>query len=131
MVVDSSALVAIFLREPERLIFEDLILRAPFVVMSAVALLETHIVLTSKRRDFDGAHLDDALLPLRAEVRPFDFRQAALAREAFTRYGRGRHAAGLNFGDCCTYALAKARDDVLLFKGEDFSKTDIVPAWRP
>ena len=75
--------------------------------------------------------LDEVLSELRLDVRAVDASQGELAREAFAQYGKGRHPAALNFGDCFTYALAKARDDVLLFKGDDFARTDIVPAWRP
>jgi len=131
MVVDTSALVAMILREKERFVFDDLILRTPTVVMSVVSVVETMIVLMSQRREPDAARLDETLSELRIDVRGVDGKQGMLARKAFERYGRGRSPAALNFGDCFAYALAKARDDTLLFKGEDFSRTDIVPAWRP
>jgi ribonuclease VapC len=131
MVVDSSALTAMIVGEGERDIFEDLILRAPTAVISVAAVLETSIVLRNKRRDADADTLDKLLADLRLDVRPVDVSQGSLARDAFAAYGRGRHPAGLNFGDCFTYALAKARGDTLLFKGDDFAKTDIMPAWRP
>lgn len=131
MVVDSSALMAIIIGEDEREIFEDLILQTPVAVMSIVSVVESSIALLSKRRDYDAARLDETLSTLRIDVRAVDLNQGLLAREAFLRYGRGRGSARLNFGDCFTYALAKARDDTLLFKGDDFLKTDIVAAWRP
>jgi ribonuclease VapC len=131
MVVDTSALVAMILREKERYIFDDLILRTPTVVMSVVSVVETMIVLMNQRREPDAARLDDTLADLRIDVRGVDGTQGMLARKAFEQYGRGRAPAALNFGDCFAYALAKARDDALLFKGDDFSKTDIVAAWRP
>lgn len=131
MVVDTSALTAIILREKERFIFDDLILRTPTVVISVVSVVETMIVLMNKRREPDAARLDDILADLRIDVRGADTKQGILARKAFEQYGRGRAAAALNFGDCFVYALAKTRDDTLLFKGDDFLQTDIVPAWRP
>lgn len=130
MVVDSSALAAIILREKERFIFEDLILRTPTVVMSVVSVVETMIVLMSQRREPDAARLDATLEAFRIDVRGVDGKQGMLARKAFKQYGRGRAPAALNFGDCFVYALAKVREDSLLFKGDDFSKTDIVPARR-
>jgi ribonuclease VapC len=130
MVVDTSALTAILTGEPERDLFEDLILRTPTVVMSVAAVVETSIVLRSKRRDPQADLLDELLTELGIDVRPFDGRQGALARDAFKAFGKGRHPARLNFGDCLTYALAKGRDDTLLFKGDDFARTDIPPAWQ-
>jgi ribonuclease VapC len=129
MVVDSSALVAIIIGEDERAVFEDLIIRTPVAVMSVVSVVETSIALLAKRRDYDAARLDESLSVLRIDVRAVDLNQGLLAREAFFKYGRG--SAKLNFGDCFAYALAKAREDTLLFKGDDFVRTDIVAAWRP
>jgi ribonuclease VapC len=131
MVIDTSALTAIILREKERTIFADLILRTPTVVMSVVSVLETMIVLMNKRREPDAAKLDEALAGLRIDVRGIDGTQGLLARKAFEQFGKGRSPAALNFGDCFVYALAKAREDTLLFKGDDFLKTDIKPAWQP
>ena len=131
MVVDSSALAAIILREEERFTFEDLVLRTPTVVMSVVSVVETMIVLMNKRREPEAVRLDDTVAELRIDVRGVDAKQGILARQAFEQYGRGRSPAALNFGDCFVYALAKAREDTLLFKGDDFLRTDIVPAWRP
>jgi ribonuclease VapC len=131
MVVDSSAITAMIVGEPERELFEDLIMRAPTPVISVAAVVEISIVLRNKRRDADADSLDEVLSELRLDVRTVDASQGRFAREAFARYGKGRHQAGLNFGDCFTYALAKAREDVLLFKGDDFARTDILPAWRP
>jgi ribonuclease VapC len=131
MVVDSSALVAILLGEDERPLFEDIILRQPVAVTSVVSVLETTIVLLAKRRDPDADRIDEILSTLRIDVRGVDLEQGTLACNAFRRYGRGRGVAKLNFGDCFVYALAKMRDDPLLFKGGDFMQTDIVPAWQP
>jgi ribonuclease VapC len=131
MVVDTSALLAILLDEDERALFEDLVLRTPPVVMSIVAVVESTISLYGKRREPDADRLDEVLTTLRIDVQPVDLNQGFLARQAFVQYGRRRHPAALNLGDCFTYALAKARNDTLLFKGDDFAKTDIAPAWRP
>ncbi len=131
MVVDSSALIAMILREEERFIFDDLVLQTPTVVMSVVSVVETAIVLMNKRREPEAARLDETLDALRIEVREVDLEQGNLAWQAFARYGRGRSPASLNFGDCFAYALAKSRGAPLLFKGDDFLQTDIVPAWRP
>ena len=131
MVVDTSALVAMILREDERDIFEDLVLRSPTVVMSVVSVVETMIVLTSKRREPEATKLDETMEALGIDVRGVDEKQGVFARQAFLDFGRGRAPAALNFGDCFAYALAKIRDDTLLFKGDDFLKMDIVPAWRP
>ena len=131
MMVDSSAITAMIVGEPERELFEDLIMRVPTPVISVAAVVEISIVLRNKRRDADADALDEVLSELRLDVRAVDASQGKLARDAFAKYGKGRHPAGLNFGDCFTYALAKARDDVLLFKGDDFARTDIVRAWRP
>jgi ribonuclease VapC len=131
MVVDTSIITAMIVDEPERNLFEDLILRGSTVVISVAAVVEISIVLRHKRRDSDAEKLDELLSKLRIDVRGVDLSLGKLAREAFAQYGKGRHPAALNFGDCFTYALAKARDDVLLFKGDDFARTDIVPAWRP
>jgi ribonuclease VapC len=130
MVVDSSAFVAMILGEDERPIFEDLILREPTVVMSVASVMEITITLLARRREPDAASLDKTLATFAIDVLGVDLQQGMLARQAFTRFGRGRHPAALNFGDCFSYALAMAREEPLLFKGQDFLKTDIVPAWR-
>jgi ribonuclease VapC len=131
MVVDTSALVAIITEEDESLLFEDMILRTPTAVISVVSIVEATIVLQNKSMDFDQRQLDTAVTALQLDIRGVDLNQGELARQAYLRFGRGRSPAGLNFGDCFAYALAKARNDVLLFKGDDFAQTDIVPAWRP
>jgi ribonuclease VapC len=129
MVVDTSALFAILVGEDERDQFEDLILRSPTAVISVVSILETVIALTRKQLNIEASEIDGVLSTLGIAVRPVDVNQGLLARQAFLQYGRGRHSARLNFGDC--FALAKARGDTLLFKGEDFAKTDLIPAWQP
>lgn len=131
MVLDTSAVTAMIIGERERELFQDIVLRQPTVVISVAAVVETSIVLRNKRLNPEAEKLDEFLREIRADVRAVDGHQGRLAREAFVRFGKGRHPAALNFGDCFTYALAKAQDDLLLFKGEDFSRTDLVPAWRP
>jgi len=128
MVVDSSALVAIFLLEPDAPALTRTIATASRAHISAANLVETLIVLTSKtRRDVRG-DVSDLLGRSEVEVSPVTAAQAWLAGEAFRRFGKGRHPAALNLGDCFAYALAKDMDLPLLFKGDDLAKTDIRPA---
>ena len=131
MVVDSSALVAIFRTEPEGPVFLDLIDEAPEAVVSMVTIVETMSVLCGRRVGATRSHVDALILRLGLAAEDVDAFQRELAVDALLAFGRGRHPAGLNFGDCFTYALAKARCDTLLFKGDDFARTDIMPAWRP
>ena len=131
MVVDTSVLTAILIGEPERELFEDLILAEPTVVTSAIVPVEVSIVLRNKRLHHEEALLDEMLAELDIRIRPFDAEQAVVARRAHDRFGKGRHPARLNFGDCLVYALAASRQDRLLFKGGDFALTDITPAWAP
>jgi ribonuclease VapC len=128
MVIDTSAIVAILLNEPESPALTTLIARSPSRAMSAMSRLEADIVALG-RLDVAGlAALDRIIASLDLEIVPFDGDQATLAREAFMRFGKGRHRAGLNFGDCAAYALAKQRGEKLLFKGTDFAATDLAPA---
>lgn len=127
MVVDTSALVAILLGEPEARRFGQAIATASRVVMSAATYVEFGLLARSKR-GFDTAAIDDALSSWHVEVVAVSPAQARLAVEAFGKYGKGQHPARLNFGDCFAYALAKERGEPLLFKGDDFAQTDIEPA---
>jgi ribonuclease VapC len=131
MVVDSSALVAIFRTEPEAPLFLDLIDEAPEAVVSMVTIVETMSVLCGRRVGATRSQVDALILKLGLAAEDVDSFQRELAIDALLTFGKGRHPAGLNFGDCFTYALAKARGDTLLFKGDDFARTDIMPAWRP
>ena len=128
MVIDTSALVAILSDEAERHDFIRLIAAAPARMVSAATVLETGMVIESRRGEHAGRELDLFLHRAGIEVVPVDADQVEIARAAFRRYGKGRHRAGLNFGDCFSYALARARGERLLFKGEDFTRTDILPA---
>jgi ribonuclease VapC len=125
MVIDSSALIAILLDEPERADFNRIIQAATVRMISAGSLLETAMVIESRLGEAGRQDLDLFIQKAGIRVIPFDADQAELAREAFRQYGKGRHPAGLNFGDCFAYALAKATSEPLLFKGDDFSRTDI------
>ncbi len=132
IVIDTSALVAIVFGEPEREVFVDIIQKAPRALISSPTVLETRMVVHGRRRERAVVLVDDLLrLPMFELVAPGKAKvQAAFA--AFVAYGRGSgHPAGLNYGDLFSYALAKVRGLPLLFKGEDFSQTDIRPVWRP
>ncbi len=129
IVLDSSALVAIMRDEPETELFLQAIATANARLFSSVNYLETCMVLAGpKAAEAVWRPLDAFLARAGVAVTAFDQEQALAAREAFMRFGKGRHPAGLNFGDCAAYALAKSRSAPLLFKGDDFSRTDITPA---
>jgi ribonuclease VapC len=125
MVIDTSAIVAIVRNEPEAETFEQLIADAPIRLMSAATFLEAAIVVEARLGDAGGADFDLWLHKAGVRIAPLDEQQADLARRAWRRYGKGRHPAGLNFGDCFSYALSSATQEPLLFKSEDFGKTDI------
>lgn len=127
MIVDSSVFVAIIRGEPEAEAFVHAIEAAPTVAVSAGTLLETSIVLGEDHQPALDRLVDSA----NAEIVAFDDPQSREARRAHLRFGRGSGSpARLNFGDCFSYALAKVRDEPLLFKGEDFTHTDVEPAYR-
>jgi ribonuclease VapC len=128
MVVDTSAVVAILRDEAERAQFIEALRADSRRLMSMASLLETTLVIAGDRHEAALEDLDELVQRSGIEAVPFDAHQLHLAREAFVRFGKGRHRAGLNFGDCFAYALAKATGEPLLFKGDDFSKTDLVPA---
>ena len=125
MVLDTSALIAILLDEPERRQFNQCIEANTKRFLSAATLLEAAIVLESRSGEAAGRELDLFLHRARVEVVPVDEEQVEIARAAFRRYGKGNDPAGLNFGDCFSYALAKATGEPLLYKGCDFARTDI------
>lgn len=129
MVIDTSAVVALLLAEPETADFVAAIAAAPRRMVSAATYLETCIVMFRRSGPAALETLDRLLADLAAEVVPFTHEQATLAVDAFARFGKGSgHAAGLNFGDCFTYALAKLTGDPVLFKGADFARTDLAKA---
>jgi ribonuclease VapC len=125
MVIDTSAIVAIARDEPDAAQLEGRIADDPVRLISAATVLETTIVLETRLGDAGGREFDLWLLKIGAEIVPVDAEQADAARRAWRRYGKGRHAAALNYGDCFSYALALTRSEPLLFKGEDFAKTDV------
>src|ERR1700687_1431307 len=125
MVIDTSALVAIFLAEPERKLLLDLVLQAETRMISAATVLETGIVLEARRGESAGREFDLFLVRANLQIVAVDSEQTEIARSAWRNYGKGRHPAGLNFGDCFAYALAKFSGEPLLAKGTDFSLTDI------
>ena len=125
--VDSSALIAIIKGEPEGAGFSASISTSGGCLVSAVSLMETSFVIAGRQKGSAAwGSLD--LLVADMQIVSFDHGLALLARDAFLRFGKGRHPAGLNMGDCASYALAKSRGLKLLFKGGDFSRTDIVAA---
>lgn len=126
MVVDTSALLAIYLAEPDSSRFEAAILNTPAVVVSAGTLLETAIVVEARHGKAGAVELDRLLRKLGVGTVAVDAEQVEAARLGFRKYGKGRHPAGLNYGDCFAYALATTSVEPLLFKGDDFSKTDVV-----
>jgi ribonuclease VapC len=125
MVIDSSALIAILLHEPERDAFARAINVDTRRLLSAVTKLEASMVAIGQWGASALRELDEMLRRLEVVIVPFDEHQADIAREAFARYGKGRHPAALNFGDCAAYALAIAEAEPLLFKGTDFGATDV------
>ena len=125
MVIDTSALVAIFFAEPERCQFLATITSAGSRLVSAATVIETGIVLEARQGEAAGREFDLFVVRANLQIVPVDAEQADLARSAWRKYGKGRHPAGLNFGDCFSYALAKSTGEPLLAKGADFSLTDI------
>jgi len=125
MVIDSSALLAILLGEAEADRLIDAIDADPRRLLSSVQLLETAIVIEARKGPAGGRELDLLLHRARVEIVNFTGELADGARDAWRRWGKGRHPAALNFCDCCAYALAQQLGEPLLFRGDDFSKTDL------
>jgi ribonuclease VapC len=128
MVIDTSALVAILDNDADARRYADAIAAAPVRLVSAATLLEASIVLVARHGEEALADLDQLLRDAEAEVVPVTEEHARLARQGFLQFGKGRHPARLNYGDCFAYALAKASSEPLLFKGNDFVHTDVEPA---
>ena len=125
MVIDSSVLIAILLAEPDAEDLANLIVESSEIYVSAVTIFETSMVIESKKGEQGANEYDQLIEAISPTIVAFDSQQANLARIAWKTYGKGRHPAKLNFGDCCSYAIAKHLNQPLLFKGDDFSKTDI------
>ncbi|MBY5635356.1 type II toxin-antitoxin system VapC family toxin [Rhizobium leguminosarum] len=127
MVIDTSAILAVLFKEPEAAEFLDRIASDPVRLVSAAGVFEASMVIETRYGETGGHELDLFLDRIDVEIVPIDAGLAEAARHAWRRYGKGRHPASLNFGDCFSYALAAARHEPLLFKGNDFSSTDIRP----
>jgi len=126
MVIDSSAVLAILLQEPDAPLFAAAIEAEPAPLISAATVVEAGVVLLARHSAAAREDLADFLSESGVQVEPVSREQAELALDAFQRYGKGRgHPAQLNFGDCFSYALAKATAEPLLFKGDHFSRTDV------
>ena len=130
MIVDSSALLAALNRETDADIYQDAILAASPCRMSVANMLEASIVVEGRGGAEAGHELDAFLAHAEIQPAPVTPEQFAAARQAWRRFGKGRHPAALNFGDCFAYALARVTDEPLLYKGDDFARTDI-PAALP
>ena len=128
MTLDSSALIAILFAEPGYLELVDRVLEADDVRVGAPTLVEASLVMSGRRRAPSTREVEGLVAELGVTVVPFGEAEWRLAVDAFVRYGRGRHPATLNFGDCLAYATAKSLGDPLLFVGDDFSKTDVASA---
>lgn len=129
MVIDTSALAAIFFAEPERDPFLTAITASESRLVSAATVLETGIVVEGRQGEAAGREFDLFVVRADLQIVAVDAEQADLARSAWRKYGKGRHPAALNFGDCFSYALAKASGEPLLAKGTDFASTDIA-IWK-
>jgi ribonuclease VapC len=128
VIVDASAILAILFREAGFEAFDTAVAGASSCRISAAGFVEVSIVVESRGGDQALRQSDSLFREARISVEPVTEEQAYLARQAYSDYGKGRHPAGLNFGDCFSYALAKATGEPLLFKGDDFRKTDVQPA---
>lgn len=125
MILDTSALLAVLLREPDAERFAAAIEGADTVRMSAASYVEAAIYVDRNGDEVRRAMLDTFVKDFAIQLEPVTVEQAFLARQAFVLFGKGRHKAGLNFGDCFSYALAKAFSEPLVFKGGDFGHTDL------
>lgn len=126
MVIDTSAILAILLGEPEAASFSGAIAGDPKRLVSSLSALEAAIVIHSRKGPSGIRELDLLLHSIGATIVSLDADQVLLARSAYEQYGKGYHPAALNLGDCCSYALARSSGEPLLFKGNDFSQTDLV-----
>ena len=125
MVLDTSALLALLLDEPEAEDFRVAVEEHTTRLVSAATLLETALVIEARKGERGGHELDTLIQKAEVLVIPVDAEHVSEARRAYRRFGKGRHAASLNFGDVFAYALARTAGEPLLFKGDDFARTDI------
>lgn len=126
MVIDTSAIIAILLGEPEAGSLARTISDHAKRLMSAFSALECSIVIEAKKGEMGGRELDLLLHRTHIDVVSMDIKQYEIARSAWRNYGKGRHRAALDIGDCCSYALAKYSGESLLYTGVDFSFTDVI-----
>ena len=131
MVVDSSAILCVLLGEADAPRFLSAFASSERKLMSAVGLLESAIVIEARKAEAGAKAYANFLAQAGIEAVAFDASQAEVALDAWRRYGKGRHPAALNLGDCAAYALAAVSNEALLFKGGDFSKTDVAEALAP
>jgi ribonuclease VapC len=125
MVIDTSALLAILFNEPDAEHFEAALEADPTRLMSAASVLETGIVVDARLGEDGGREFDRLLSTAHIQIVAVTTEQVAVARQAYRTYGKGRHRAALNYGDCFAYALAQTTGEPLLFKGDDFGHTDV------
>jgi ribonuclease VapC len=128
MIVDSSAVIAVLRDEPEASALAGAMDRAPACRISAVGYVEAAVVIDASRSPISSRRFDDFFREIEIQIESVTPEQARIAREAYRDFGKGSHPAGLNFGDCFAYALAKVAREPLLFKGDDFRLTDVEPA---
>jgi len=128
VVIDSSAILAIYLEEPDASIYVSAILNDTTRLMSASTFFEVSAAALRKRLPDPLAAIDTIISRFHLVIVPFDQEQALIARDAYRRYGKGVDPAGLNLGDCFSYALSKQLNEPLLFKGNDFSRSDVLRA---
>jgi ribonuclease VapC len=125
MIIDTSAIIAILFGEDDAEIYAEAITRADSCRISAATFVETAVVVEAQTRNNGGRQFDAFIRRAGIAIEPVTEEQAHIALQAFIDFGKGRHPAGLNYGDCFSYALAKAAREPLLFKGKDFAKTDV------
>lgn len=128
MIVDTSAVIAILFNEPDADVYAKAIAKADLRRMSAATFVEAAVVVEAQTKNVGARQFDAFLRRAGFIIEPVTEEQAHAARQAYIDFGKGRHSAGLNYGDCFSYALAKVTGDTLLYKGNDFRKTDIVSA---
>ena len=128
MILDTSAVLAILFHEPEAALFAGIIAQADSCVISAATFTEISIVVEARTGDAGSRQWDAFFRIAGIVVEPVTEDQARAAAQAWSKFGKGRHPAALNFGDCFSYALAKVATEPLLFKGTDFRHTDVIPA---
>jgi ribonuclease VapC len=125
MVIDTSAIVAVLFDEPDHRLYDEAIERVDIRLVSAVRRVELSFVIEGRKGDAGRERLERFFRLTGTDIVAVTPQQAEIAIEAFRRFGKGRHPASLNIGDCFSYALATASNDVLLFKGDDFARTDV------